>query len=219
MIVTPPRRLRIAWASPIVYNGPMSITTGVGDGGFTYLLGGRKVPKTNPVIEAVGVLDELNALLGWVAAQGRASPFLKALPQIQADLFTLGAWMAAPKGSHLTLPDFDPRRVLFLEKEIQTLEKRLPVLRGFILPGGSPLGAQLHWARAVARRTERRVLNAERHTRFPAAGRIYLNRLSDYLFLLARESNRKKKKAEHPWPPKKPTNRHQMDGPVSARRT
>lgn len=168
----------------------MSITTKRGDAGQTDLLGAR-VGKDHSLVELVGVLDELNAQLG-VAAPLIVDEMLSGIVKvIQEQLFVLGAEAAAaeaPKNERLlTLTDAEQH---LLDGFCQTLESTLPPLTHFVLPGGSPSGAALHLARAVARRAERRlVIAAATHASLTHAV-PYLNRLSDLLFLMARTVNR-----------------------------
>jgi cob(I)alamin adenosyltransferase len=159
----------------------MSIVTKTGDQGETGLFDGRRLPKADPTFEVLGDLDELSAHLGLTS-----TPETR---RIQEDLFALGALLAGTKGSM-------QNALTRIEEEINALEPTLPPLKNFILPGGSPEAAQLHLARAVCRRAERHL------TRLPAlpeAALPYLNRLSDYLFLLARQRNITSKTAEIIW--------------------
>lgn len=160
------------------------IATGTGDDGTTGLFGGDRVAKTHPRIRAYGAVDELNAHLG-VAATHLEGDLAEEVERLQHMCFRLGADLASP-------PDEDSRRVEAshveeLTARIEELEEELPKLDGFILPGGGPAGAHLHLARTVCRRAERLAWAAEDVSK-PA--RVYLNRLSDHLFLLARKANR-----------------------------
>lgn len=164
------------------------ISTGTGDDGTTSLVGGARVPKSHPRVVAVGAVDEANDALG--VARALAKPELAdALARFQEDLFRLGADLASPPGvtGALRVTDADVGRV---EAITNVLEKELPPLRKFILPGGAPAAAALFVARGVVRRAERESWRARE------AGEVvgtpvltYLNRLSDCLFLLARREN------------------------------
>lgn len=161
----------------------MSIVTRTGDNGTTGLFGGSRLPKTDPRIEAIGTVDELNAALGVaLATDGLPSVLSAQILRIQTILFTLGADLAAPDAQVHT-ERLLPAHAALLEEWIASLEHSLPPLRTFILPGGSPAAAQLHLARAICRRAERTLIAVNAH---PEHGRIFLNRLSDYLFLAAR---------------------------------
>lgn len=170
--------------------GPMTrIYTRSGDDGTTGLIGGQRVSKESPLMEACGSLDELNALLGVVRSYRLPEKIERALQQVQSDLFVIGAEIVtpegtAPKGSGIC--DADIRN---LESEIDALEDEMEPLRQFILPGGAVAAAQLHLARAVARRTERRCVAISQSAQISPRILQYLNRLSDLLFVLARYQN------------------------------
>jgi cob(I)alamin adenosyltransferase len=159
------------------------IYTGGGDRGETSLGDGSRVPKTDPRVEAVGQVDELNSLVGWaLAAEG--APEL--LVRVQNELFDLGADLATPdSGSRPRLRVSQPQ-VERLESECDAANAELEPLKSFVLPGGSELAARLYVARAVCRRAERAVLRVEGVSPLVA---VYLNRLSDLLFILARAAN------------------------------
>lgn len=173
----------------------MKIYTKVGDGGDTFVSGGKKLAKDDGLIEALGDVDELNAAVGAVRAlSGEADG---ALEEIQKKLFVLGADLASP--GNAKSPRMAPADAAWAEKEIDTLEAALPLLMNFILPGGSPAGALLHLARAVCRRAERRVAALHKKKRASKDALVFLNRLSDLLFLLARGANRRAGRQETPW--------------------
>lgn len=176
---------------------PMRITkvyTRTGDRGETSLVGGRRVRKDSPRVEAYGDVDELNSLLGLTRAHLADSPANRLLAEIQNELFTVGADLASPL--EIAAPRITPDHIARLEKAIDEWNRTLPPLREFILPGGTVPGALLHLARAVARRAERRVVRliAEEPTNEYVL--VYLNRLSDLLFVLARAVNREAHVAE-----------------------
>ncbi|BAS28964.1 cob(I)yrinic acid a,c-diamide adenosyltransferase [Limnochorda pilosa] len=190
----------------------MRIYTRTGDSGETSLFGGRRVPKSAARVEAYGSVDELNAHLGLLRAgigQARALPeaeralWTSLLGRVQGWLLEVGALLATPPSSRAPVPDLAPGADAELERAIDALEKGLPPLRNFILPGGSVLGAQAHVARTVARRAERRVVALHQKEPLPEAVLALLNRLSDYLFVLARAVNHGLGSADEPWHPRR----------------
>ncbi|HVL88566.1 MAG TPA: cob(I)yrinic acid a,c-diamide adenosyltransferase [Candidatus Thermoplasmatota archaeon] len=163
------------------------IATGTGDKGETGLADGRRVRKTSLQIEAFGAVDELNAALGVALAAGAPRKIASSLRRMQRELFDLGADLSSAKGG----PRLGKAHAQRLDAEIDVLEAVLPPLRRFVLPGGSPAGSHLHFSRTVCRRAERAVIRlreAEPDAVAPEAV-VYLNRLSDLLFLMAREAN------------------------------
>jgi cob(I)alamin adenosyltransferase len=183
----------------------MKIYTKSGDGGETGLLGGSRVSKSDARVEAYGEVDEANAALG-VARGLLGDPELDAeLGRVQAELFTIGAELASPHGAapRGPVPAIDPAWAGRLEQAMDRWDAELPELRAFILPGGAPGGAALHLARCACRRAERRVVSlAARATVDPQAV-VYLNRLSDFLFVAARIANQRAGHAETTWEPRK----------------
>ncbi len=185
----------------------MKIYTKTGDQGETKLYGGVTVPKHDARVEAYGTVDELNALLGAVIAlDPNGSLGTGGLQEIQSDLLTLGALLAAadPKGAlkRGTLPELSQRRVTDLETWIDRLDLELEPLDTFILPGGSPAGSLLHVARTVCRRAERAITPLlEQRPEFGEAVLPYMNRLSDLLFTLARSVNAVSGTEEARWEP------------------
>lgn len=175
----------------------MKIYTKTGDQGDTGLFGGQRVKKNDPRVEAYGTIDELNAVLGVVRASSPPSDLDPVLREIQNDLFVLGAEVACmpEKVPQLKMPLIGADHIRSLETLIDASEERVPPLRQFILPDGSPAGASLHHARTVARRAERCCLDLD----LRAELLIYLNRLSDCLFVLARRTNHDQKASETPW--------------------
>lgn len=174
----------------------MKIYTRTGDGGETSLLTGARVPKNDPRIEAYGTLDELNSCIGVARASWPDSPIDGQLSAIQSDLFELGAHLAAD--GDLRFPTVPVERVASLEASIDEMEKELPPLKNFILPGGSLPSAQLQLARTVCRRAERLVISGS-STPHQARAVAYLNRLSDYLFVAARYANHRLGVADVEW--------------------
>jgi len=178
----------------------MKIYTKTGDKGDTSLVGGQRVPKDALRIEAYGTVDELNSILGVVLASD-ADPELRSfLTPVQNQLFDLGADLATPRSvQRKNIRRIEPKDAQPLEKIIDSIEPRLKPLRSFILPGGSPLAAQLHFARTVCRRAERTVVRLSRNEDIGEAITIYLNRLSDLLFILARYANQRASIPEIKW--------------------
>jgi cob(I)alamin adenosyltransferase len=163
------------------------IYTRKGDDGSTSLMDGKRVQKDSVRMEAIGTVDELNSLIGLLAAMEIPQEHGVLLEHIQHHLFEIGAGLATPNGSML-----QQDRVTFLENAIDQLDAKLPPLKRFILPGGTPMAACCHNARAVCRRAERRVL-AIQQSEDDLSDMIalhYLNRLSDLLFVLARTLSR-----------------------------
>ena len=165
------------------------IYTRTGDDGTTGLVGGQRVPKDSPLIEACGSLDELNAQLGVVRSCELPDDVNTMLQNIQSDLFTIGTQIATPEGSNIKIQRISDDEVANLEHEIDALENTLLPLRQFILPGGSSAASALHLARTVARRAERRCVSLSRSAKIDPQVLHYLNRLSDLCFLLARYAN------------------------------
>jgi cob(I)alamin adenosyltransferase len=166
----------------------VKIYTRTGDDGITGRIGGRRVSKDTPFIEACGDLDELNALIGLVRTYQLPENIDGILQLIQRDLFTIGAEMATPEGMD-SAQEIKDDNVRVLEKEIDSLEDKLAPLTQFILPGGATSGAGLHLVRAVARRAERRCVSLSHIEKINPFILRYLNRLSDLCFVMARYAN------------------------------
>ena len=165
------------------------IYTRTGDNGTTGLIGGKRVSKDAPCINATGTLDELNAQLGVVRSHPLPEEVDEVLYAVQDALFTIGAELATPEGTAPKVEAIRDEDVLNLEKQIDQFESMLPPLRKFILPGGSVPGAALHLSRAVARRAERACVALSLTQAVGKPVVRYLNRLSDLLFVLARYVN------------------------------
>ncbi|TWT62719.1 cob(I)yrinic acid a,c-diamide adenosyltransferase [Rubinisphaera italica] len=164
-----------------------NITTKTGDAGTTRLGDGTEVTKFDPRIECLGSLDELNAHLGLALAGPVPATYYDWIRQIQNDLFDLGAELCVPADSEIQIPPrITNHQVKRLENWLGKLHKKLPALSSFILPGGAPLPASLHLARTVCRRAERDLWKLADQEKVSDQGMIYLNRLSDLLFQLAR---------------------------------
>lgn len=179
----------------------MALYTRTGDDGTTGLIGGSRAAKDELQIDAYGSIDELNAQLGLVVT--RAEPWLRELiAPVQSELFILGSHLAlAPSQDpkQWKLPALRHQMATRLERQIDAAESELPKLTGFILPGGSEAAAHLHVARTVCRRAERRVVTLAHERPLDAIMIEYLNRLSDWLFALARLANHRAGVADVPW--------------------
>jgi cob(I)alamin adenosyltransferase len=179
----------------------VKIYTKTGDGGETSLFDGTRVSKTDPRVAAYGDVDETQAVLGVCAAFALDAELAEMLVALQRDLFALGARLADPShriAPRVTKVNIDETSIARLEGWIDQLEATLPTLRHFILSGGSPAGASLHLARTVCRRAERAVLSLGSDAVEPIV-LIYLNRLSDLLFVMARAANQRAGVAETEW--------------------
>lgn len=181
----------------------MKIYTKTGDRGDTGLFGGGRVPKDHPRVEAYGEVDELNAMLGLARSIELMPRIDEVLAPVQRDLFAIGALLATPDREkmrqHLEKAQVDEARIRELEQAIDDAERELEPLRSFILPGGTPKAAALHVARTVCRRAERRVVQLQHEDPIPELAVIYLNRLSDLLFTLARLANKRAGAGEVTW--------------------
>lgn len=172
------------------------IYTKAGDAGDTGLLGGQRVPKNHVRVEAYGTVDEANAVVGIILSRLDDFPQRTELERIQGMLFEIGAILADPEARHERPHDGD---VTHLELLIDELTNQLPPQTAFILPGGTSLAATIHFARTIVRRAERRVVTVSQHQTVPAVVIRYLNRLSDYLHVLARFINHDSGVMDRPW--------------------
>jgi cob(I)alamin adenosyltransferase len=178
----------------------MKIYTKTGDKGETGLFGGDRVAKDSPRIEAYGAVDELNSLIGIIRALRPNKKIDNVLRKIQSDLFVLGADLATRKADKRSLiPRISHSHIASLEKTIDLLQLPLRPLKSFILPGGTVAASHLHYARTVCRRAERSTVRLSRSEKINENVRVYLNRLSDLLFVLARYANHFGKKMETEW--------------------
>lgn len=182
----------------------MKIYTRTGDDGRTGLFGGARVLKDDARVEAYGSVDETNACIGVARAAGASPEVDAALEQIQAQLFVLGAELATPSDhrDRLRLPLLDAAQVAALEQHIDQLEAGLPSLTSFVLPAGSAAASALHHARTVCRRAERRVVAVQSSAEVRSELVVYLNRLSDLLFVMARHENHRAGVADVVWAPR-----------------
>src|SRR3989338_7554180 len=195
------------------------VYTKTGDSGTTSLFGGKRVDKNSARIRAYGEVDELNSLIGVIVSDLRHSGeqsdsrtdsgqarmtdqklvINKKLLRIQTELFVLGANLATPSDVKTKVPKITKRHIKRLEEEIDSWSDKLPKLRNFILPGGNKVGSKLHLARSVVRRAERAIVDLNRQEKINQNVLIYTNRLSDWLFVLARYVNKLENISETVW--------------------
>ena len=181
----------------------MKIYTKRGDAGNTSLIGEKVLPKSHLRIEAIGSVDELNAHIGVIRDQAVNNKRQELLHPIQENLFVIGSLLAATGDKKPEfLPDFDEQGVGQLEEEIDAMEQALEPMRFFILPGGHPDVSACHVARCVCRRSERAVVRLHESEGVKAELIVYLNRLSDFLFVLARTIGQEQEVQEIPWKPR-----------------
>jgi cob(I)alamin adenosyltransferase len=183
----------------------MKIYTRTGDDGSTGLIGGQRVSKSDARIDCYGTVDELNAALGLVAC-GVSDELADKVRRVQAELFVIGSHLAlnredaATPGS-VSLPALEDVMVDRLEMEIDAAQSELPQLRTFILPGGTETAARLHLSRTICRRAERLLVSFAHDRPVPSLMLVYLNRLSDWLFVQARAANHHAGVEDVPWNP------------------
>ncbi|MCB9335346.1 MAG: cob(I)yrinic acid a,c-diamide adenosyltransferase [Flavobacteriales bacterium] len=181
----------------------MKIYTKTGDKGQTSLFGGKRVPKYHIRIEAYGTVDELNSYIGLIRDQNIDKNSFDALIEIQDRLFTLGSILAVePGNTKVKVPALLEEDVVFLEQEIDIMNEKLPEMRSFVLPGGNTTVSYCHIARCVCRRAERLVIYLSEQEEIAGITYKYLNRLSDYLFVLARKFTVDFDAKEIPWNPR-----------------
>ncbi len=181
----------------------MKIYTRTGDGGETGLFGGGRVPKDHPRTTAYGEVDELNSTIGVVRATAPADLFDTLLSEVQRDLFAIGGRLATPEpekvAKTIAKAALPPERAASFERAMDDAERELAPLTAFVLPGGTPKAAALHVARTVCRRAERSVVSLAREDGVPPEILVYLNRLSDLLFTLARLANHRAGTSDVTW--------------------
>jgi len=181
----------------------MKIYTKSGDQGLTSLIGGTRVPKHDLRIESYGTVDELNSYIGMIRDFEIDQIHKDILREVQDRLFTVGASLASdPEKSKMKIPDLHMSDIVLLEKQIDQMNEVLPELKHFVLPGGSQVVSFCHIARCVCRRTERIVVHLKSESFVEEKVVIYLNRLSDYLFVLARKLCFDMDIAENQWNPR-----------------
>ena len=179
----------------------LKIYTKTGDDGTTGLVGGTRLKKFNQRLEAYGTIDELNASIGVIVSECQNSEVKNSLVEIQNKLFNIGSRLASDeRGDEFTKKlSLKSEDIEFLEQEIDKFENSLPELKNFILPGGSKPGANCHVARTICRRAERRILEFAEQNSVQHEIIKYINRLSDFLFVLARKINNDAGFKETPW--------------------
>ena len=179
------------------------VYTKTGDKGQTSLIGGTRLPKHHIRIEAYGTVDELNSWIGLLRDQAIDAHSIKILVETQDRLFTIGSLLAAdPEKNKMKLPEIKEEDVVLLEKEMDAMEETLPEMKHFVLPGGHTIVSYCHLARCVCRRAERAVLRLSENEKVEELIYKYLNRLSDYLFVLSRKLSQDLKAGETPWVPR-----------------
>jgi cob(I)alamin adenosyltransferase len=182
----------------------MKIYTKTGDKGQTSLIGGTRLLKSDDRINAYGTVDELNSYIGLLRDQDVNNNKKEILKEIQDRLFTIGALLASdPEKSKMKVPDLHDNDVSILEKKIDEMETGLVPLKEFVLPGGHPSVSFCHIARCVCRRAERLTVSLQQKEFVPDLIVIYLNRLSDYLFVLSRMMSKELGAEEVTWKPRK----------------
>jgi cob(I)alamin adenosyltransferase len=181
----------------------VKIYTKTGDLGTTALFGGQRLPKSDLRIDTYGTIDELNSFLGLLRDQQVNLNRKETLIEIQDRLFTIGSILATePGNTKVKTPSLNERDVLFLESEIDNMDAQLPVMKFFVLPGGHESVSIGHVVRTVCRRAERLVIALHEQTPLDLLVIKYLNRLSDYLFVLCRMMAQELKVQETPWKPR-----------------
>ncbi len=179
------------------------IYTKTGDAGETSLIGGVRVSKSHIRIESYGTIDELNSYLGLIKDQLETKELSEIIYEIQDRLFTIGSVLASdPEKSNMKIPDLHQEDVIVLENAIDKMNEVLPELKSFVLPGGNVLASHCHVARCICRRAERLVVLLAQNAPVPELIVSYLNRLSDYLFVLARYIVFNNNGIEVPWRPR-----------------
>jgi cob(I)alamin adenosyltransferase len=181
----------------------MKIYTKTGDKGLTSLIGGTRVPKYHLRIECYGTVDELNSYVGLIMCQDIDPHAQRMLKEIQDRLFTVGASLASdPDKSRMKIPDLHQSDIKLLEDEMDAMNEALPELKHFILPGGNTAAAFAHIARCICRRAERITVELASDSFVDENMTIYLNRVSDYFFVLARKLSMDEKTEENIWIPR-----------------
>jgi cob(I)alamin adenosyltransferase len=190
--------------APMTFTMSLKIYTKTGDKGTTSLIGGTKVLKSDLRIEAYGTIDELNSYVGLCRDLLKEESSVKILQEVQDRLFTIGSSLACDpdKEPKMQIPDLKEEDVILLEKEIDRMNEVLPEMKNFILPGGHSTVSHLHIARCVCRRAERCCVRLQENVKGDSMILKYLNRLSDYLFVLARYTSQLLQVEEITWKPR-----------------
>ncbi|MEZ4720441.1 MAG: cob(I)yrinic acid a,c-diamide adenosyltransferase [Flavobacteriales bacterium] len=182
----------------------MKIYTRKGDDGTTGLLGGTRLPKDDLRIESYGTVDELNSFIGMLRDHVVSAAIDSELIQIQEELFTIGSHLAAdPEKNKMQLPEIEENWILRMENSMDEMDRHLPEMKFFVLPGGHPAVSAAHVCRSVCRRAERRCIALASESEVDDKVIKYLNRLSDYFFVLSRQLTVDFGAEEIPWNPKK----------------
>ena len=179
----------------------MKIYTKTGDSGETSLFTGERISKSDQRIKAYGSTDELNSFVGLLAASNINITHKKILIQIQNKLYNIGSVLAVKGETNFSIPEIKQKDIELLENEIDRLNKELPPLKDFIIPGGNIVTAQCHVCRSVCRRAEREVVELANNETIDILVIQYLNRLSDYLFVLSRKISKETNAEETLWKP------------------
>ncbi len=178
----------------------MKIYTKTGDKGTTSLFGGKRIPKDDLHLEAYGTVDELNSLVGLAITKVASDKSKELLIKVQNDLFVVGSDLATPqKNSKYPVPRVQNEMIEYLEEQIDEFDSKMPALKSFILPGGTEAASILNVARAVCRRAERKTVALGKNENLNEKIVVYLNRLSDFLFVLARFENFTTNTPEREW--------------------
>ncbi|MFN5031807.1 MAG: cob(I)yrinic acid a,c-diamide adenosyltransferase [Flavobacteriia bacterium] len=181
----------------------MKIYTKKGDSGTTGLIGGTRVLKSSLRIESYGTIDELNSYIGVVRDQGIDIKYIEQLIEIQDRLFTIGSSLASdPEKSNMKIPDLKIEDISLLENWMDEMDAELPEMKFFVLPGGHQAVSFCHVARCVCRRSERLIVDLSQHEFVAELVTAYINRLSDYLFVLSRKIAQDLNVNEQPWKPR-----------------
>lgn len=180
----------------------MKIYTKKGDKGTTQLIGGNRVSKAELRIDAYGTVDELNSFVGFLRDQEIDQKYVEQLIEVQDRLFTLGSLLASEPGAKMELPQLKSSDIDLLETWIDEMDAVLEPMRSFVLPGGHQAVSAAHICRTVCRRAERQVVALSSHSEIPPLSLKYLNRLSDYLFVLGRKITSDLNVSETPWKPR-----------------
>lgn len=181
----------------------MKIYTKKGDTGTTQLIGGTRVSKGSIRIESYGTIDELNSYIGLIRDQDINEKYKQQLIEIQDRLFTIGSSLASdPEKSNMKIPDLHEADIQFLEDNMDEMDLELPEMKFFVLPGGHTIVSYCHIARCVCRRAERIIVTLQEHDFVAELVFKYVNRLSDYLFVLSRKLSHDLNAIEQPWKPR-----------------
>lgn len=181
----------------------MKVYTKKGDKGTTQLIGGTRIPKSSLRIEAYGTVDELNSWIGLIRDQKIDQRYIDQLLEIQDRLFTLGSLLASdPEKTKMKLPELEESDIIYLENAIDAMETELEPMKSFVLPGGHTTVSYTHIARCVCRRGERVITDLSLNDKVSPIVLAYVNRLSDYLFVLGRKLTKDLNATEQPWKPR-----------------